>query len=549
MMVYKYIKNSKSRNSQRGGVTLLVLLLIPVLLMVGGLAINVGKIYRDYIQLQKAADVATLSGIGYSILNSDLPSGASAYASTIQDKANEILLENLKLSKVPTTNANIPTPNYNSISQSLSTTFQYPSALAFRYGFTTSSVNLNINATSRRRRANVGMVLDFSASMNCPRTGVCDCLSPARTVTCDNLGVTQKIDDLRSSASVFVQKFNQATDRVSLTLFNTTAQVLVGAQASGFSATTITDAISETPSSGSPIIPSGATNISDGLLRSYTNFNSLGIVNNEDISYFVFSDGAPTATRFLLSSPKPGGTYVATLDTNNPYGLGSYDYTNFSVEWPNHNISPGLLIRTETIPFGYTDTAAPDPRGTAPYCSPSTKFPPENPTYFHTVFSGCLSNLGFHMPGLPLATYGAECGSSTQYLSCWRQQYYNTTIQVSDFLRTVKSRIFTVGLGPAADLAAAITANDPYQVIDDTHSRKDIFLTRIANDYFEAVPLSNSQYGASHPEVSYTNYSNYATLGGTAFDKHGRYFSTDDSAVLSKLFEAAAVRILLRLTS
>ena len=138
--------------------------------------------------------------------------------------------------------------------------------------------------------------------------------------------------------------------------------------------------------------------------------------------------------------------------------------------------------------------------------------------------------------------YGAEYGNSRAFGSSWREQYYNCAIVVADFLRRQRGTLFVIGLGEAsADFS------EPYQSIDDSLSRKDIFLSRVANDYTFAYRVPAHFGETVHPEFGFSGYETYDQLQQSAAPQEGVYTPTNDARQLEDIFRSMATKILLGL--
>jgi Flp pilus assembly protein TadG len=527
---------------ERGAVFIVMVITLPVLLILASMAIDLGNYFRIHIYLQNAADAGALAGIGYAITQKDLPSSQSGVKSLVELKAQNAAKENVDQCGVEllcdNEDAQCIKPTYDTATNTLTVEIEHDIAPLFGFIKFSQYFRAEVVAAARRAPANVELVLDFSNSMRCPRDGACACLTPARTAECDALGVPLKVDDLREAVDLFLGRFDASIDRIGLTLFNMAAEAVVPIRPlaqNGFDPAQFN--VIDTD-----YAPRSNTNIADGFLRGIADLNNAGIPGNEPFSVVFFSDGAPTAARFLFKN-------ATNLDPNDPYGAGSHDYMHYAVQWDGY-VGPSLLVKSDAISLDYTDPHPPvgAPGQYVPSCSPWHDQPPANQNDFAAVFSNCVQNLGFGVPGSGTA-YASECGTGGGFAACWRKQYYHVAVQSSDLVRNAGGVVYAIGLGPNVNLEQAIANNDPFQIVDDSLSRKDIFLTRLANDFLEAVPLSKEVNGGNaHPEMLYTNYSNYSALSGLGMERQGRYYSAPTSARLNELFDTIARRILLRLT-
>jgi hypothetical protein len=94
---------------------------------------------------------------------------------------------------------------------------------------------------------------------------------------------------------------------------------LLDASSRGFNPVQINNALAN-------VDPGSYTNPSAGLIEAYNDMVTNGVNGNEEATYILFSDGAPTAGRFLFSSPTAG------LEIETPLGVGSHDY----ISWRSH---------------------------------------------------------------------------------------------------------------------------------------------------------------------------------------------------------------------
>jgi Flp pilus assembly protein TadG len=544
--------NSMIKREEKGAVLILFLFIFAALLALAGLAVDAGNLYRARLQLQKAVDAAVLAGIGTTILD------RQDVESQVEARANAILHENLDLAGILLkTLQNNPDIHYNTDTKRINVRatadidFLLMDAVPFfilGLDQTPSGAQLSAVATGKRAEANIALVLDFSFSMDCPGIGNCTCQTPGRgTETCEQeaqgLKVNRKIVDLRNAVHTFTALFNEDRDRISLIPFSTAAQVSVPVKKSpdrGFKPDdfNVIDTID----------PRGNTNVCDGFYRAYADMVDAKIIDNpkpeddENVAYVYFSDGAPTAGRLLLANNPPGNLELSP-------GMGAYDYIHYTVEWVNqseegHFPGPSQLVKTPGIAFDYKvgdSIVGSIPGCSAPYTAivPETELPDEatNSQFSTSVFTGCVQNLGFHMPFQAVPVYGSEYGVTKPFTS-WREQYYNCAIQAADFVREHKGLVYVIGLGdPVA------VGTDPYQDVNSTLSRKDVFLTRMAAD---------KSHAGGHPEFDFgeTGSGNAKVKKWLEIQKgYGLYLATPNSSELESLFKKIALKIRLRLLS
>ena len=565
-MILRLSDISTPRCSDQSGVILVMMALVIVgLLSFAGLAVDVGNLYRAQHNLQKAADAGALAAIGYSIQvgrtqfdNEVVASyGVGGEEQFLEEKAREVILANLANAGFPDDSRHpvTITPRYR-VSPSANVAWDFQVSVSrdidyllmdlvplslFGVSNTATSKVLDAQATSARRVANIVLMLDFSDSMACPATGSCICQTPSRTGPCAS---PTKLDGLLDGVKQFLQNFDIVNDRIVIVPFNITSQAytLPGLASnlgmSGSNIDQVIDGLKTNPG------VSSNTNICDAMMRAHQAIDTLA--PNQETAYVLFSDGAPTAGRFLFANP------TALLPVWNPDNFGDYDYTHYSIEWTDasgHRPGPSVLTQTNLLQMGHVGNIIPASATGAvvPGCgaptAPPVYQPSDLPIVADQVFDGCLNDLAFHLPQSPTPSYGAGGQSDDPNFVDWRKQYYNCAVQMSDYLRSERGTIHVIGLGDPTAFGS-----DPYQDIDDISSRKDVFLARIANDYLNAVIRpQNAAPPWRHPEFNYTNYIDYDNWNGKASPRQGTYLATPNPSEVKRLFQKIAKKIQLSL--
>ncbi len=546
------------REDEDGAVYVLAIFLVIILLAMAGLAVDAGNIYHARVQLQKATDTGALAGMGSLFINNNVPTDPTAIPSYIEARARELTMENLRAQGFDITNVTIE-PSYDTDTRTLTVNteaeqdFLLMDVVPFQLlGFDQAESSRPIFATAevRREPANIALVLDMSTSMECPSLGSCNCKTPARDPAVDcaaeaaSQSTTQKFEELQTAVATFLTYFDPTFDRISLTLFKKGASVEVSLSepsARQFDPVEINTALAN-------VSPGSYTNPSAGLIEAYNDMAARGVNGNEEATYVLFSDGAPTAGRFLFSSPKAG------LAPENPSGVGDHDYTSFTVHWTNQNTGtsftgPSMLGKTSLIDWEDSRTdidvaAAPDCNNAV---SDSTSYGRGEsiPTQsrHNDVFSECLDSMEVHMPNHPTVSFGNMIDETTtpDYSESFQHLYYHSVVNLTDFLRSRRSQVYTIGLGPEAPDDGS---SDPYQDINDSLFRKDVFLTRVSNDTALARPL----VGDHHPEFDYDGYMSYDALDQLPVNRTGRYYTASAATELEAVFSNVAQKTLLRLT-
>ncbi|MCB0324639.1 MAG: VWA domain-containing protein [Bdellovibrionales bacterium] len=586
MMLQSCSTRRRSDRAEDGAVLVMMAFLLAALLAVSGLAIDAGNLFRARLALQKAVDSGALGGIAATIHLNDVVQGMSAaeQRTFIEARARQIAHENL-LSDGLTVDPDINIlPDYfpaaagdggtQRFRLTVRATADIPYLLLHLVPFEilgASSVGRSgavnaaaAQATAERESATVSLVLDVSRSMACPSRGDCSCLTPERTDSCEDvaerMGVPTKIELLKSAVTTFVEQFDSGIDRISMVPFN-----IVGTTDNNYA--TGGKAVRFLPEDGeSDVARQGfqrdrfqsalanfqavsSTNVCDAFMQSYEEGRRVGLLHpddparNEELAVVYFSDGAPTAGRFLFSAPRELPAHGGDM--------GEYDYLHYSVQWVEADgsaggsgyrswVGPSPLVRSGSIPIDRV-TLSPVTDG-VPECSSTDGEAPSDRLRFDAVFDRCIATMAAHHPYETTATYGNNYGVDTPFRDGWREQYYNCAIEMADFYRNQKATVFVIGLGQPSTVFT-----EPYQDIDETFLRKDVFLSRVANDYTAAYRVPRHFGGPVHPEFSYHNYRTYAELQADHRSAEGLFIPVEESEELEEAFRNAATRILLRL--
>ncbi|MFN8390168.1 MAG: VWA domain-containing protein [Bdellovibrionota bacterium] len=583
---------------ERGIVIVLVAISIIALFALTGLAVDAANLYRSRLLLQKAADAAVLGGISYPVqrgtsgMNDDaLAAGLpgddpETYRKLVERRAQEILEDNLRLAHIAhapcrTEDGFEVCASYDSSSRVIAIDLTASVSLylmqlvpfqMLRLQQFTPQLDLKATAQASRPPAHIALVLDVSGSMGCP-SGSSDCSCMQTQAGC---AVRVKIADLVDGVHAFFDYFDIHNDKFGIIPFNTRASPIPGGFDNLPANVPLTDATVQCILAGQqpvqtcidfpPLLrPAGNTNIADALMEAYEEMTvrmpaRLGTTTPQEISYLLFTDGAPDAGRFLFANP------TTAMPVSNAEGLGSYDYIHYTVRWQpdvgSWYSGPSLLVKTTAGLYGNSSPTPPAPDPSAPglyvpQCHqfidsasglPQEVWPPSASADFCKVFDGCLgpvagpSNLGFLLPGqgTPIATDVVCNGSSVlSRENSWRQQYYNIPVAMSDLMRQDRGTFFVIGLGQQATGGVP-----PYLDLSNSELRNDYFLRRIANDFMHAV----YQAATPDPELSFAGYQSYLALQSSPNPREGEYIATPNSSELRDVFRVMARRIALRLT-
>ena len=587
---------ARSGHSERGSIMVLFAIVLVALLLVVGVAVDSGNLYRSQLALQNAADAAAfatinqITTIGYNELErrvdaeaiDDQVEIAKRFSAYLRPSAEKVLRLNasnaglkntdqfpIQIDRVEYLPPGHPETTANA-AYAIAVTVRRPiqlyilGALPFTAAVPTT---ITARATTERRIANLAMVLDLSGSMSCPETGPCDCLALNGASGCPATG--RRFDALVLAVKEFIQMFQTDRDRIAIVPFDLSAraftlkqfgeQLGVSGTSSEAEIEAIADAIRDIYQ------PRAATNVCDGLTEALAELDRTA--RNESQSLVLFSDGAPTAGRFLFADS------VATpqLDQNN-LGFGNYDYINYQIEWLRspQNIpagqlpffpGPSFLLNSDTLRGPSLESlsiaienAAEPPRPTGrPQChdgflaAPAVESASGSATAAQAVFSPCITKLEAHVPGQPNNKYGPTTAAGNPFRG-WQEMYYHCAVELSDVARQRDGIVYAVGVGDAG----ASTGADPYQDINDRYNRKDIFMSRLALDMQEARKFSVPKGDGTDKivEFDYPGYDKYESLPPRLLEEQaGVYLPAQDTTELRLLFKKIARRVLLRLVS
>ncbi len=639
LRLFLSLQDSKPGNPEKGSIVIMVALVLVVLLGLVGLAIDGGNLYRAQIALQNAADATSLATVNYITMKGKLnflrQSGVNAEGADPDVEATAVNLylnsnkiphnlvrANMALAGFPNTTANpiqlLPDPspqNYEvqaasgaTVVYSYKITATRPVDFFLMYALPGSGgmtfSNIRAHSQSQRKPLNVAIVLDISDSMHCPPSGVCDCMVPKEDGSRPSCPAHQRIDELIAALNDLLRMLDIDRDNITVVPFNLSAKalsiselkILAGYQDTDVATGEMIDDITEKFKTSFPALSD--TNFCDALIEAYISMMGIHKAPNstDNVSYVFFTDGAPTAGRFLFTSESA----KSRLNINqvsyswyggNNYYPGDYDYMSYTIEWLDADYSyaagPSLLVPSPYLcaqpnmcrvgnvinpPGGMPeqptlgtvghncdysgtdcdlDGAGPGLIMEAPPVLINKGVIPSTTNIFDVavdVFDPCLSKLEAHMPNDPAAPggvsgiYGAQYANpiagSLRGLESWREQYYNCAIQLADFIRAQRGIFYLVGLGDP--LSPPPPADDPYEDIEDNFHRKDIFLNRLAYD-----PISRNM---SAPEFSYDGYMTYADIAARK-DPEGLYLPTHNAADIRIMFVEIARKLLLKMVS
>jgi hypothetical protein len=579
---------------------MMVISLVAILAL-AGLALDSGSLYRARLALQTAADAAALDGLNYTIKTGAAEIVKRAAASSINDA--DAISSYLERKSRHTVRVNLNRAGYPDLKNGPTVAvkgtfypptlyvsddkivFEYQVELSRRIDFVIMDLlpyfgqggrTLTVSARATRNRVNLALLLDTSNSMNCPEAGACSCINDNSCGSASG----RKIDVLADAVKNFLLMFDKK-DQILFVPFNMAAsdpstfddlQKDWGIDFYNASQEQIDAFISYMFSLWQP---SSNTNICDALIQAYNGMQA--IASESQAAYMLFSDGAPTAGRFLFSN-------AAVLNKNlEPWTYqssgGQFDYTHYTMRWKPGSgggttyPGPSVLVQSGMVGFGFKGPLPP-PLGTYDAAADQASFPNDSTkgcgpdsapevtaqsdlgAAATEVFSPCLDSLEAHLPGKASDTYGGNYSGAAGFVR-WPEQYYNCAIELADFIRGRKGILYVIGLGDKDP--APSDPDDPYQNAGDTTYRKDHFLARVANDYAAAISFSNSASSSDPTPPSfayddeskrgYVGYADYKDSSLSKVEKRGKYLATSNINELRLLFELIARKINLKLSS
>ena len=506
-------------------VIILAGILISMLTLLG-LAVDSGTLYNAQLATQSAADAAVSSGAALLAQQS-----SSANIAAIYSAMRSMAETNLAVKEIPSNLIVTNQPRILVASGDVS--MQLTTNVRLRIMNLIPGIGPlgTVSATARARvkPAVVSLLLDTSFSMCCPVSiGVC---SPQPN--CPLVG--SKLEALQSAVISFLDHFDPARDSINLVPYSLGADLVVPfrPRGQGFSRAQIATEVQS-------LRAGGATNLSDAILKSYFDVRALGAEN--EVAYVVFSDGSPTAARFLLNSVT---NPVRQLLKNNILGFSwsDYDYLSWSVVTgpPNDQLSvPYYFVftpRDASIwhPRLHLD-ALPPPGAQVLVRGP---FPPDTGA---ALFSYSLIQMDYFLPDGSVRGVGSGWDFANGIFDWskfnYKTEYFNYPLLLADFARKQGGSWFTIGLGPPAlNLLDPVTNRpDPYQNPEKDFDRKDVYLRRMAND----------SCGMVGGDPDFPGFDTYSTMSAFGY-REGSYLATPSADELTSLFDRVARQIKLQM--
>jgi Flp pilus assembly protein TadG len=275
-------KQRASISSERGYALIYMSVVLAVLLIFTGLAVDTGRSYVVKAQLSKAVDGAALAAArnlnsgnpkneAITVFKANFPTG---YLGTLPSPDPTAAADFFKSVVDPATGVNTVTVNASAV---LPTTFMQLANL--------NQVTVTSLGEATRRMVDLSLVLDVSSSIGSQWTAV------------------------RDAARVFVNAFDKNNDRVALLTFSNGVSVLDAMpSARGFDKPKVYSDIPTT-------LPGGSTNMVEGLYRSWDELRSVPSGQQSGLRVIVlFTDGASNSVPANYDTALGQGRALRTYD-------------------------------------------------------------------------------------------------------------------------------------------------------------------------------------------------------------------------------------------
>jgi Flp pilus assembly protein TadG len=405
-------RQRSSLSSQHGYVLVYMSVVLVVLLIFTGLAVDTGRAYVVKAQLSKAVDGAALAaarnlnsgnpkGEAITIFRANFPAGYLGTSSSTDPTSDPNFF---KSAVDPTTGVNTVTVTASAV---LPTTFM---KLANFNQVTVSSMG-----EATRRMVDLSLVLDVSSSIGSQWSTVAD------------------------AVRVFIGSFDTNNDRMSLLTFGNGVSVLDAMPSSrGFDKVKLTSDVPTT-------LPGGSTNMVEGLYRGWDELRSVPTGQQSGLRVIViFTDGASNSVPANYDSAPGLGRALRTYDfpKNSPDPDGQ--------TWDNPTIA------------GLYPTA-----GASSIASPSYTLQVPNWNNTCAVANSCLPTA--QVPALPLTSFHANHRSSGIPTSFPLQS--NSLMvdgSVQSAVRGLRNKNTTTGRYPAEVFNINNAARNLIEIVADT---------------------------------------------------------------------------------
>jgi len=461
--------------NQKGVALIYMAVTLTVLLLFTGLALDGGRGYVVKAQLTKAVDGAALGAARE--LNSGTP----------RQKAEEVFRANFPSGFLGTSSVTDPTadPNFYALTTDAATgintvtinaTANLPTTFMGLANFTNMQVNAMGQAT--RRMVDLSLVVDVSGSIGA------------------------QWGTVRDATRNFIDSFDTAHDRMSLTLFSTGSQVVYTMPSSrGFDKTAMKAAVPNT-------LPSGSTLMAEGLYRGWDQLRTVPNGSQSSLRIIVlFTDGAANGVPAQWGGTGAVASSVRTADfpdrgdpntwqdppvsgavLDNTTG-GSGTGCSFSLQ--GHSATPQAVL-----------TGWPTPGCNAYHYMPNTSW--------HTQHASSGIPTSFPMVSNSLSVQGVSQNIKRSVITDGTGQYPTTLWNVNNAARNLLEiiadaartdnggdypvRIFTIGMGTLINLSLGTipeTSASVLQRVANDRTSPDFNSAQLAGNYYYAPTASD----------------------------------------------------------
>jgi Flp pilus assembly protein TadG len=463
-------------HNQKGVALIYMCVTLTVLLLFTGLALDSGRGYVVKAQLTKAVDGAALGAArelnsgtpevkAQQVFSANFPSGFLGTSSVIVPSSGN---GGYSLTTDPATGINTVTVSSTAV---LPTTFM---GLA---NFNTMTVSAMGQAT--RRMVDLSLVVDVSGSIGAQWPTV------------------------RDATRTFIDSFDAAHDRMSLTLFSTGAEVDYAMPTSrGFDKTAMKAAV---PNS----LPSGSTAMAEGLYRGWDQIRVVPTGSQSSLRIIVlFTDGAANGV-----PAKWGGTGTIATSAR----TADFPYRGDPSTWNNPPVSGTIQVNSAvggSNPYNFSVSA--DATSSAAEKLILSGIPAAVQhmpnTSWHTQHSSSGIPTSFPMFSNSLTVNGVAQGTARSVITDGTGQYPTTLWNVNNAARNLLEiiadaartdaggdypvRIFTIGMGTLINLSLGTIPETPASMLQRVAN------DRVSPDFNPAQLAGNYYYAPTAASVS-----------------------------------------------
>lgn len=626
MYLRNYTKKILEDRSESGVYMVIVAGTLISMLAILGYAIDSGTLYQNEINLKRATSAAAISAASVLAIQENNfcnPGGNPALDALASETARRTIRENLTLNGFSNAEATQAVNNavinvvrgdgsgnpcgltdltdinsgtvFNPLFAVQVSTSIDADLILMDFASGANNMQSTSASSSRIKPAVITAILDTSGSMNCSDGPL------VPNDPCDDSSPTSRIKVLKNAfKNNFLNFLDPGRDYLTVVTFNRHADVkynrfpwanpIPNNPIGGFHKGNVEWQIDNNISTGN------ATNIIDGLVAGgNTAFRLLNATGMEEFesAYVLFTDGAPTAGRFIFTAPivSPTGDLRTTLPdgTIAPGSLTRKDFYLWSTRWDDTSTTPNTVLG-----FGASQLSEPPsncPRvhglpkacGPDPLCDPEIDacYPPDCSTRTSPYAAGqtapengvdeiknCFNRFKFRTWALSTTTTihypTSNIGSGTGIYAIddkgtvdtsddtpsarvqeiingrtntYLEQIFISTIAWADELRRNRGIIYAIGFGAEPDPAEDF----PFQGLTDTLRRRDNLMNRIALSRSAAPGSSLIGRFYDFPGVF-----SREQLWSDEPHESGADFVAQNGADLQRVFEAIVAKIKLR---